>query len=82
MATSDLRVIVTEAQKQQVKQILASKNMNVSDYFRLMIDELIRKKDIPFETKIPNATTLAAIKRGKNKAKQLNKKYSEIHSHE
>lgn len=80
MSTSDLRVMLSTTKKNQVKQILSSKNLKVSDFFRLVCDELIKTGNIPFDINRPNNATIAAIKRSKNKAKQLNKKYIEINA--
>jgi len=47
--------------KEQATAVLASAGLTVSDAVRLMLTRIAQDKALPFELRMPNATTLAAI---------------------
>lgn len=47
--------------KAEGEAVLAQLGMNSADYVRLMYRQLVMRKGLPFDVKIPNAETLSAI---------------------
>lgn len=59
--TSMLHVRVDDETKAQATQALASMGMSVSDAVRLFLRRVVIEQSFPFELKVPNAETLAAM---------------------
>ena len=49
------------ALKEEAESILAALGMNASTAITLFYTQLVRQRDMPFELKLPNEQTLAAI---------------------
>lgn len=48
--------------KREAAAALAEMGLSVSDYIRMALVRVAREKAIPFTVKVPNATTVAAMK--------------------
>ncbi|MBU3587800.1 type II toxin-antitoxin system RelB/DinJ family antitoxin [Polynucleobacter sp. 31A-FELB] len=59
---AEIRTRVTSDLKTEAVQILNSCGLNVSDAVRLFLTQVVTHRGLPFEIKIPNATTVAAMK--------------------
>jgi DNA-damage-inducible protein J len=63
MATTTMvHVRVDEKVKAKASRTLAAMGMSVSDAVRMMLVRVAAEKALPFEVKIPNATTVKAMK--------------------
>jgi len=70
MATTMVHVRVDEKTKQRAAKTLAAMGISVSDAVRMLLVRVVAEKALPFEVKIPNPTTVKAIRaadRGKGK---------------
>ncbi|GFO54707.1 antitoxin [Geomonas sp. Red276] len=63
MATTKMvHVRVDEDLKEQAAETLASMGLSVSDAVRVFLTKVVSEKRLPFEIKVPNAETRAAMK--------------------
>lgn len=60
-ATAFVRARVDERVKNDAAAVLAGLGLTVSDVVRMTLTRVARDKGLPFELKIPNAETKAAI---------------------
>jgi DNA-damage-inducible protein J len=70
MATTMVHVRVDEKVKQKATKTLAAMGMSVSDAVRMVLIRVAAEQALPFEVKVPNATTVKAMQaanRGKGK---------------
>ena len=70
MATTMVHIRVDEKTKQRAAKTLAAMGMSVSDAVRMLLLRVAAEKALPFEVKVPNATTVKAMRaagRGKGK---------------
>lgn len=70
MATTMVHVRVEEKVKEKAAATLAAMGISVSDAVRMLLVRVASEKALPFELKVPNATTIKAMKavdRGKVK---------------
>ena len=70
MATTMVHVRVDEETKQQAAKTLAAMGISVSDAVRMLLVRVVAEKALPFDVKVPNATTVKALRaadRGKGK---------------
>ena len=70
MATTMVHVRLDEKVKERAAKTLAAMGMSVSDAVRIMLVRVAAEKAMPFEVKVPNRTTVKAMKaadRGKGK---------------
>ena len=70
MATTMVHVRVDEKTKLRAAKILAAMGISVSDAVRMLLVRLAAEKALPCEVRIPNATTVKAMRaadRGKGK---------------
>lgn len=70
MATTMVHVRVDEKAKQQAAKALADMGISVSDAVRMLLVRVAAEKALPFDIKVPNATTVKAMhvdNRGKGK---------------
>jgi DNA-damage-inducible protein J len=67
MATANaiVRARINQQIKEEASIVLASMGLTVSDAFRLMMTRIAIEKELPFHPLIPNAETIAAIKRAR-----------------
>jgi DNA-damage-inducible protein J len=62
MATTMVHIRVDEQVKAQAAEALASMGLSVSDAVRMMLVRVAAEKALPFEIRVPNAETVAAIR--------------------
>ncbi len=70
MASTMVHVRVDEKTKQRAGKTLAAMGISVSDAVRMLLVRVAAEKALPFEVKIPNATTVKAMRaadRGKGR---------------
>lgn len=60
-----VRARINAKVKNQAAAVLDSMGLTVSDAFRLLLVKVAAEKTLPFEIRTPNATTVAAMKAGK-----------------
>ncbi len=61
MATTMVHVRVDERVKARAAKALAAMGLSVSDAVRVMLTRVAAEKALPFEVRVPNATTVAAM---------------------
>lgn len=61
LKTTDVRSRIEPEIKERATEVLASCGLNLSDAIRLFLRQVVAHEGLPFEVKIPNATTLAAM---------------------
>ena len=72
MSTTMVHVRVDEKTKQRAAKTLAAMGISVSDAVRMLLVRVATEKALPFEVKIPNATTVKAMRDAdKGKGKRL-----------
>jgi DNA-damage-inducible protein J len=72
MATAMVHVRVDEKTKQRAARALAGMGISVSDAVRMLLIRVAAEKALPFDVKIPNATTVKAMRAAdKGKGKRL-----------
>ena len=72
MATAMVHVRVDEKTKQRAARALAAMGISVSDAVRMLLVRVAGEKALPFDVKIPNATTVKAMRAAdKGKGKRL-----------
>jgi DNA-damage-inducible protein J len=62
MATTMVHIRVDEQVKVQAAEALASMGLSVSDAVRMMLIRVAAEKALPFEIRVPNAETVAAMR--------------------
>ncbi len=62
MATTMVHIRVDEQVKAQAAEALASMGLSVSDAVRMMLVRVAAEKALPFEIRVPNAETVAAMR--------------------
>jgi DNA-damage-inducible protein J len=73
MATTMVHIRVDQKTKQQAAKTLAAAGMSVSDAVRMLLVHVATEKALPFEAKVPNATTVKALRAaGRGQGKRLN----------
>ena len=59
--TEEFRFRVDMHTKEQVLKILEEEGITASQFFNMVIKQVLRTKRIPFEFKVPNEQTIKAI---------------------
>ena len=59
---TEIRTRVTADLKTEAAEILNNCGLNVSEAVRLFLTQVVTHRGLPFEVKMPNATTIAAMK--------------------
>jgi DNA-damage-inducible protein J len=70
MTTTMVHVRVDEKTKRKAMKTLAGMGISVSDAVRMLLVRVAAEKALPFDVKLPNATTVKAMRaadRGKGK---------------
>lgn len=70
MATTMVHIRVDEKVKERAAKTLAAMGLSVSDAVRVLLVRVAAEKALPFEVKVPNPTTVRAMKaadRGRGK---------------
>lgn len=62
MATTMVHVRVDEKTKERAAKTLAEMGLSVSDAVRMLLVRVAAEKALPFEVKVPNATTVKAMR--------------------
>ena len=62
MATTMVHIRVDEKIKRQAAKTLAAMGISVSDAVRMLLVRVVAEKALPFEVRMPNATTVRAMK--------------------
>ena len=74
MSTTMIHVRVDEKTKQRATKTLAAMGMSMSDAVRMLLVRVVVEKALPFDVKVPNATTVKAMRaadKGRGKGKRL-----------
>ncbi len=61
-ATEMVHVRINKRIKTKAAKTLASMGLSVSDAVRVLLTRVAAEKALPFDVKVPNATTIAAIR--------------------
>jgi DNA-damage-inducible protein J len=73
MATAMVHVRVDEKTKQRAANALAGMGISVSDAVRMLLVRVAAEKALPFDVKVPNATTVRAMRAAdRGKGRRLN----------
>ena len=64
MSTSMVHIRVDEKVKAKAAKTLASMGLTVSDAVRLLLTRIAVEKALPFEVRVPNRETVAAMEAG------------------
>ena len=59
--TTDVRSRIEPEIKDRATEVLASCGLNLSDAIRLFLRQVVAQEGLPFEVKVPNAQTRAAM---------------------
>jgi DNA-damage-inducible protein J len=62
MATTMVHVRVDEKTKLRAAETLAAMGISVSDAVRMLLVRIAAEKALPFDVKVPNATTVKAMR--------------------
>jgi DNA-damage-inducible protein J len=62
MSTTMVHVRVDEQTKRRATKTLATMGMSVSDAVRMLLVRVVAEKALPFDVKVPNATTVKAMR--------------------
>ncbi|MBV8963539.1 MAG: type II toxin-antitoxin system RelB/DinJ family antitoxin [Hyphomicrobiales bacterium] len=62
---SVVRARIDEHVKDEAAAVLMAMGLTVSDAFRMMMIRIAREKALPFEPLVPNAKTVAAMRRAR-----------------
>ena len=62
MATTMVHVRVDEKTKRQAAKTLEAMGISVSDAVRMLLVRVAAEKALPFDVRVPNATTVAALR--------------------
>ena len=72
MATTMVHVRVDEKTKRSAAKTFAGMGISVSDAVRMLLVRVAAEKALPFDVKVPNATTVRAMRAAdKGKGKRL-----------
>jgi DNA-damage-inducible protein J len=63
-----VRARIDERIKDEATIVLAAMGLTVSDAFRLLLTRVAKEKALPFESLIPNAETIEAMKEARGRA--------------
>lgn len=69
LKTTDVRSRIGPEIKARATAVLASCGLNLSDAIRLFLRQVVVHEGLPFEVKVPNATTLAAMQEARSMKK-------------
>ena len=61
LKTTDVRSRIEPEIKDRATEVLAACGLNLSDAIRLFLRQVVAQEGLPFEIKVPNATTRAAM---------------------
>ena len=76
--TTMVHVRIDEHIKEQAAEALAAMGLSVSDAIRVLLTRVAAEKALPFALKVPNATTIAAMKEARKISKARFKSADEL----
>ena len=62
MATTMVHIRIDQKTKQRATKTLAAMGISVSDAVRMLLVRVAAEKALPFDVKVPNATTVKAMR--------------------
>ena len=62
MATTMVHIRIDQKTKDRATKTLAAMGMSVSDAVRMLLLRVAAEKALPFDVKVPNATTVKALR--------------------
>ena len=73
MPTTMVHIRIDQKIKQQATKTLAAMGLSMSDAVRMLLLRVAAEKALPFDVKVPNATTVKAMRAAdQGKGKRLN----------
>jgi DNA-damage-inducible protein J len=66
--TEMVHIRIDKRVKSQATKALSAMGLSVSDAVRVLLTRIATEKALPFEVKVPNATTVAAMKKARKGA--------------
>ena len=69
LKTTDVRSRIEPEIKDRATAVLASCGLNLSDAIRLFLRQVVAQEGLPFEVKVPNAATRAAMQEARSMKK-------------
>jgi DNA-damage-inducible protein J len=79
MLTTDVRCRIDNETKLRATEVIEALGLNISDAIRLFLKRVADEKAIPFELRVPNSKTIAAIEELESpKSKAKLKKYKDL----
>jgi DNA-damage-inducible protein J len=85
-ATATVHVRVDQKVKEKAARTLAAMGMSVSDVVRILLVRVAAEKALPFELRVPNRETLAAMEAGErgevSKATSLDAMMTELNAND
>ncbi|MBX3569508.1 MAG: type II toxin-antitoxin system RelB/DinJ family antitoxin [Rhizobiaceae bacterium] len=76
-ATAFVRARIDEALKDEAAAVLAEMGLTVSDVVRMTLTRVARDKALPFDLKIPNAETRAAMEESRAMMKERRSRFGD-----
>lgn len=65
-ANAVVRARIDQATKQEATRLFQKMGITVSDAIRMMLVQAVAEKALPFEVKVPNPETVAALRDSRN----------------
>ncbi|WP_108507653.1 type II toxin-antitoxin system RelB/DinJ family antitoxin [Polynucleobacter acidiphobus] len=79
MLTTDVRCRIDAKVKAEATEVIEAMGLNVSDAIRLFLKRVATEGTIPFDLRIPNAKTIAAMEEIENPKKRAKlKRYKSV----
>ena len=86
MSTSMVHIRVDEKVKAKAAKTLASMGLTVSDAVRLLLTRIAVEKALPFEVRVPNRETVAAMEAGErgevSRASTVDEMMADLNAHD
>lgn len=76
-STAFVRARIDETLKEQAATVLAEMGLTVSDVVRMTLTRIAKDKALPFELKVPNAETRAAMEESRAMMKARNARFAD-----
>ena len=64
--STDVRSRIEPDLKDRATEVLAACGLNLSDAIRLFLHQVVAQQGLPFEVKVPNAATIAAMREARS----------------
>lgn len=86
MATSMVHIRVDEKVKARAARTLAAMGLTVSDAVRILLIRIAAEKALPFDVRVPNRETVAAIEAGErgqvSRASSVDEMMANLNAHD